>query len=703
MPTPLLARAAAPRQSSAMRLLLATTLFALACGANEPPEPEPEPEPELEPEPAPRPPLVEAIARPPALEADTLAEARSQLLEAVDLDTIPARDVDAPGPLVQAPPTRPVFDRHDLEDLTLDHELREDGDDPGPLTETLERLFHEEPSVRIAEDGKATLRFSTLRAIPGASVYYGTVVPSDALGLPRHRKATHDLRETRDGEIFRYELDMDLPSLLKAKYDVQGTRTTGRATITWRLEALDAEHGTGRVIDGEVPYRCEPLPCFEVEGATFTQLPGLLLGPFVDQVQPTSAVVSFRSDSPTVGALLYFPEGGEAQTIVGDAAGNQHEFHVDGLTPDTRYRYHPALVDHRGEVHIHRGGTFETPPERLERFELVALSDSRSGHGAADERYGGTNGRVLRGLLLQAMQRDPRLIVFVGDLVDGYTTSETSFRYELRAWQRVVQPIHAHVPIYEVMGNHENLIDLWQHGWAIARTPVGAEAVFAESFVNPEGAPTPREGGPPYAENTYGFDYGNAHFAAVNTNYWYRSHPGQEGHPAGENAGQREGWIDDESLAWLDADLEAARERGQVHLFVFTHEPGFPNGGHTKDAMWWHGEVPEVLAQRQRFFEILGKHRVAAVVNGDEHNYSRTLVDAELVEGIERPVWQLISGGAGAPYYAQETDVPWAGNVRAFDPRQHFVRIEIDGEDAHAAAVSLTGEVMDRFDLTAHE
>lgn len=251
------------------------------------------------------------------------------------------------------------------------------------------------------------------------------------------------------------------------------------------------------------------------------------------------------------------------------------------------------------------------------------------------------------------------------------------------------------------MGNHESLIELWAAGWAVSRRDgASAESVFAEYFVNPEGStPELRNGGPPYAENTYSFDYGNAHFAVVNSNYWYRSHASDEDHPAA-GRGQREGWVDDETIAWLDADLTGARERGVQHLFVFTHEPGFPNGGHTRDAMWWDGRVPEVVEQRTKLFVVLGRHGVAAVIHGDEDNYSRTLVNGDIVDGMENHVWQLISGGAGAPYYAQETDVPWSGNVRRFDPRQHFVRVRVDGDEALAQAVSLSGEVIDEFDLT---
>lgn len=680
-------------------LALIATVAHPGCGDREEPAPEtPEASPEdLE---TPRPPLVEAISRPPALEGEALDSLIAQVQESADVADMPREPiVGSPGPIVQHPPSRPVIDNDDLEHFPLRDNLRDQVED-GPLMETQDRLLHREPALIFEKDGTAVINFATLREIPGASVYYGTVVPEDALGLGRHRARSRRLESlSDDGGIFEYIVEINPRRLLRPKYDVRDTLSSGRGVVSWRLEILDSEQGTSQIVDGENAFRCNPC---NGEERHYTQLPSLRTGPFADQVGTTEATVSFSTDASTIAMVAYFPEGGATELLRGEEAGTHHEFTITGLSAGTRYRYHPIVVDRNREVHVHRGGTFETAAEDLEHFEFVAMSDSRSGHGAADERYGGTNARVLRGLLQTAMQRDPRFVMFVGDLADGYTTSENSFRYELRSWQRAVAPYHAHLPIYEIMGNHEALIDVWQKGWAADRQEGSTEDIFAEFFVNPGFGPVEEpariNGAPTFEENTYSFDYGNAHFTAVNTNYWYRSHRLIDGHPAGEG-GFREGWISDESLAWLEADLSAARERGQKHLFVFTHEPGFPNGGHSRDGMYWHGEIPEVLAQRQRYFQVLGRYQVAAVVNGDEHNYSRLEVDSSLIEGMEHPVVQLISGGAGAPYYAQEMELPWAHRVAAFDPRQHFVRFIIDGDDVRAEAVAIGGEIIDRFEL----
>lgn len=660
----------------------------VACGGTPEPQPDPEPSPEAPPIET-RPPLIDAIATPPPFPRDLAEELAQSIVEDTELESIPDEpSIDSPSLEIAPAPTLRVIEVADLDRYTLSGGPR---DLPG-RAQTSERLLRREPRARLAPDGAVTVEFETIRPIPGAAVFYGTVVPEDVLGTARLRKRVRN--PTRRGSV--YSLSFDVWSILKEKYDVRDTRRTGEGVVAWRLEILDDAFGSSRVYDGELAFRCERTPCTSNE-VPLRQLPMTRLGPFVDRVDTNSAIVSFDTEWATRSSLLIRAEG-EPPRAVDGPIGTHHEILIEGLRSGVRYRYHPVLIDRRGEHFVHRGGTFETAPEDLERFEAVFLSDSRSGHGAADEHYAGTNRRVLQGLLGRAMQDDPRFVIFVGDLIDGYTTWEGSFRHELDAWKTTVQPFAAHLPIYEAMGNHESLIDLWAAGWAMHRLEPSAEQLFADAFVNPGNGPQALEGTPTYDENTYSFDYGTAHFAVFNSNYAYRSHAERTDHPGGDR-GQREGFVNDTTLEWLDADLNAARERGQRHLFVFTHEPAFPNGGHVKDGMWWHGRFDDVNAMRAKLLEILGRHRVAAMIHGDEHNYSRTRIDGELAEGLEEPIWQLVSGGAGAPYYSQEADVPWADHVEVFDPRQHYVRLRVDGDAARITVVSIFGETMDDFEL----
>lgn len=153
-------------------------------------------------------------------------------------------------------------------------------------------------------------------------------------------------------------------------------------------------------------------------------------------------------------------------------------------------------------------------------------------------------------------------------------------------------------------------------------------------------------------------------------------------------------------MAWLREDLRRAREGGASFVIVFTHEPGFPNGGHHRDAMYWKGKIGAVNDMRTTFWTLMSELEVDIVFHGDEHNYSRLLVDEEMDPAFTHPVWQIVTGGCGAPYYAQSTHVPWASRVVKFSPQEHFVMVDILDE-AHAVVTALgrNGELLDRFTI----
>lgn len=643
---------------------------------------------------------IAELTQPSPRAASTLAAARDRALAGIELGAIPAEPrPGAPGALlVDLDPARIPISTSQIARLVVYGNPAQGA--RGKMARMHTRLLKRAPSVTLGADGVARLRFESLRPVPAASVYYGATVPSDIFGLPRLRKQATGLSgDERQG----YELPFEVHKLLGARYDLAGARHSGRGLVGWRLEALDVAGGSSRVVDGWLAFRCEPTPCGA--DARFVQLPTMDLGPVVDRVTPSGAVISWTTDGATAGAVILHDADGPLRTVRSTATGTRHEVRLGELSPDTRYRYYALAVDRRGEWVLSRGATFRTAPPpgpSAEPLSFVVFSDSRSGHGSGDDRHAGTNKRVLEGLLWRALLERPRFIACIGDLVDGATTEPGSYRWELESWLRITTPMGAYVPIYEAMGNHEALYDMWEVGWVVDRqSPPNAESIFADLFVNPDNGPAPAHAdAPPYRENVYSFDVGPVHLAVVNTNYWYRSHHHRPDHPAGQG-GHREGWLTDEQLDWLDQDLAAAGRRGQRHLFVATHEPGFPNGGHVRDGMYWHGRWPDILAQRDRLYRIMSQRGVTVIFNGDEHNYSRTLVDAELVAGMQRPVWQIISGAAGAPFYAQDHSVPWVDHVTRFDARQHFVAVHVAGDVARIEAIGLTGDVVDRFEVKA--
>ena len=120
---------------------------------------------------------------------------------------------------------------------------------------------------------------------------------------------------------------------------------------------------------------------------------------------------------------------------------------------------------------------------------------------------------------------------------------------------------------------------------------------------------------------TYSFDYQNSHFIALNVYC-------NEEAPWGID-----GSITDTIYNWLAADLEAT---SQEHIFVFGHEPAFPQpDAQTGNVNHLYESLDQYRTARDRFWELLQKHHVVAYISGHTHNYSATLI-----EGI----WHIESG-----------------------------------------------------------
>ncbi len=546
--------------------------------------------------------------------------------------------------------------------------------------------LQEEPSFTVSADGVATVLWKTRAKTHRGCIHYGAFMPGQELDVPRWygRAAEKDAGgKTTQTHEARFSVKR-LAEL--ARWYGGAPNGVGRAAV--RIVVVTPT-GVSRHMDRVFGVRW-------VDGR-FRRTAAIVEGPFLCLPTSTSMTVALRTDLKTHAQVTVVGANGERMLFESAAASTCHEIALRDLFADTAYEYHvrvapaddPALsIGYPTRVRLRTA----PPPEFEKSFTFAHLCDSRAGVGGGEWAMEGVNVRCVGDLSVLAYRQGADIILFPGDLVNGYTTSVARFRQELRSWKRAVGPVGAHIPVVVTAGNHEALIDAWSNRLEHDRRDVPMERVFAEEFVNFRNGPEPAAGAPPYEELVYSFDYGNAHFAVILTNYWYTNRPG-------ETPGVREGVVDDRQLAWLEKDLAGARSRQVRHLFVVGHEPGFPCGGHVRDAMYWNGAIPEVNAMRDRFWTILGAARVVAYLCGDEHNYSRLQVDDELVPGLAAPVWQIVSGGAGAPFYVKDESVPWSDKVAFFTPQQHVCLFEVAGPRVILTVLGRTGGVIERVEL----
>ncbi|MGD8500541.1 MAG: metallophosphoesterase, partial [Phycisphaerales bacterium] len=174
---------------------------------------------------------------------------------------------------------------------------------------------------------------------------------------------------------------------------------------------------------------------------------------------------------------------------------------------------------------------------------------------------------------------------------------------------------------YPVVGNHE------------AETP--ADMTWIRGAYG--SLPYIVNSGPPGCETTtYSWDYGNAHFIAINEYYDGTSDVGTDGD------------VVDALYNWLAADLAA---NTQPVVFVIGHEPAYPQGAHTEDSL---NKYP---TNRDRFWKLLNDEKVIAYLCGHTHYYS-ALQQAQTGDyPCDAFTWQIDCGNAGNPRELEQTFV----------------------------------------------
>jgi hypothetical protein len=238
-----------------------------------------------------------------------------------------------------------------------------------------------------------------------------------------------------------------------------------------------------------------------------------------------------------------------------------------------------------------------------------------------------------------------------------------------------------------------------------------AEAVFAGAFANPENGPESEDGAtydpdtseqnfPPYKETAFHYQFGNVAMISLNSDYFYS--PSTETIP--RTGGNPHAYIMNKQMFWLKEVLEEYEADPKVdHVFVTLHTPVFPNGGHAGDDMWYRGNNKVrpyvagnplnegIIERRDRFLSlVVNQHdKVRAILTGDEHNYNRLQIDNQMNRypkswdkpklQLNRKIWQINNGAAGAPYYGQQ-QLPWSNDVEIFSTQNALVLFHVEGE-----------------------
>jgi 3',5'-cyclic AMP phosphodiesterase CpdA len=296
--------------------------------------------------------------------------------------------------------------------------------------------------------------------------------------------------------------------------------------------------------------------------------------------------------------------------------GRRHAVALTGLDPGSTYHYRV-----RGVGEASTSGSFRTAPEG---------EDSRFGFAVVGDSGSGGKGQLEVARLLERL--GPDLILHTGDVV--YPTGEER-HYDRRFFAPYRRLIRT-VPVFPVLGNHD--------------VSKGQAAAFLENFHPPLDSPRS-------TKRYYSFDWGNAHFVALDSELYY----GDKGSGP------------EQQKNFLEQDLAATRKRWRV---VFLHRSPYGSSRHGGDR-----KVREAL---EPLFAKLG---VDLVFGGHDHVYERTMPI--------RGVTYVVSGGGGRRLYRAGKS-KWTAFSKS---AHHAVLVRIDGEHLSLEAVEPGGSVIDRTKL----
>lgn len=242
----------------------------------------------------------------------------------------------------------------------------------------------------------------------------------------------------------------------------------------------------------------------------------------------SSRTIMWQSDEPQESAVVEWRAKDSDESVIVPAVNAPytddeqnvwlHSARIEGLAPGGDYIYRLAEGEAATDWHALRadnGGA----------FKALIFPDSQS-----------SDYSDWASLVEGAVQRNPDAAFFtnMGDLVDN---GEDHYQWDV--WFDTVKDLISRIPLAPVMGNHETYDRSWTE-----RLPLAYLALFD----------VPDNGSVNFPRYYYSFDFGDVHFAVLNT-VWQEIDDIVPG-------------LCDEQLAWLPQDIAASDKKWKV---VLTH------------------------------------------------------------------------------------------------------------------------------------
>ena len=217
----------------------------------------------------------------------------------------------------------------------------------------------------------------------------------------------------------------------------------------------------------------------------------------------------------------------------------------------------------------------EAVAETRKSFSFIQLSDPQLAFHTGDPSDFVRDTLTLDTLVRQINRLRPPFVIVTGDMTDNSTN-----KAQLAAYRKVIDRVSKGIPVYHLPGNHDV-------GSACSKAKV---AEFERN----------------YGPSTFSFTYENCALVGLNTCAVFAAAP-SKGEPSAEAAE-----IAEAQYVWLEEQLKADQDKAA--RIVFGHYPVFVKSfGEERST---NNFTP---AERERYWSLFGKYKVAAYGCGHTH------------------------------------------------------------------------------------
>lgn len=318
-------------------------------------------------------------------------------------------------------------------------------------------------------------------------------------------------------------------------------------------------------------------------------------GPRIGLVTADSVTIYWDTDTAIIGVIRWGTNKDYMNILAGANPEKNHRITLTHLLPGTKYYY--KVEDLMGAI-VSQEHTFSTPVLPDTDFTFASMGDSR-GDSVQQDIY--DLPEAFHKILNLVNSRNPAFLIHVGDIFcGGSDTNLENLRKLYSTFKKVTDPIAANIPFLISPGNHE---------MCSSNLGVDPLTVFNEEFAYPQMLPG-------YEGTCYSWDWGNSHFASIDTSRYNNSM---------NNSGMH--YISDEEIKWLDEDLAGASSRHVRHIFVFGHGTAFDVPGYSRaDSVFAYPE------QRDKFWAVLAKYKADAYICGHQHTFDDSITQNGVVQ-----------------------------------------------------------------------